>query len=218
MLEYAKRIALIAAVTASLAACGSQSNTGQPGADAPNPGVSQPANGGNGSPNAGSGNGSSASAPTTTIPGPNGATCGAFLSKPSAQQVIDSTRVFAGKFWDEHPELQKLNKMTREQYVDAYLNGSYMSQGAKSSIVDILNAAPADGPAHFGRYLCDTVYESSDDMRGMEIGGALPDATANLWAGLLVCQRLEIWSPTYDPNVMFVKNIDKMLCPQIPVR
>jgi hypothetical protein len=214
MLDYAKRIALIAAVTVSLAACGSQSNAGQPGAGTSNPGVNQPANGGNDNPNAGSGNSSDASAPTTNIPGPGGQNCGAYLSKPTAQQLTDSVKVAAGKLWDNQPVLHRL---TREQYVDSYMQG-FMSEGAKLSPIDILNAAPTDGPAHFGKYLCDTVYESSDDMRGMEIGGASPVAAINLWEGLTVCQKLEFWSPTYDNNVIFVKNIDKMLCPQIPVR
>jgi hypothetical protein len=144
------RVVLIAAMSASLAACGARSNNlGQPGASSPISAASQPS--------AAPGGNASTGPSTVNIPTPAGEECGAYLSKPSQAQWIDEIRTSVGEGWDSRPEV---HNVPRDQFVDmAVRNATDPYSGTSVSAASFFGPAPANGVVQFGKFLCSQADE-----------------------------------------------------------
>jgi hypothetical protein len=204
-----RRIALIAAMSASLAACGSQSDAGQPGTGTPNPGVSQPP-ASDGNPNPGPSTGGNPGATSSN------SACGIFSTKPSRDQYLDDQRKALGAAWDD-PKWGLQQGMTREDYINVGIGYDTDHGYGPLSKVEVLAAAPLLGPTQFGQFYCDMAKPSNWPNNQGPATEPYPSAELNM--GLEICERLSgdrSVQASSERELTLQKTAKQDLCPQLP--
>jgi hypothetical protein len=214
------RIALIAITSTSLAACGSPSGTsGDPGAVASSPGVSQPSTG--------SGGLSILSPSTTEMPMPGDpssrgtpgavqpeSTCGIYLKKPSRDEWLAEVRADASTDWDRLPDSSK-PMITRQDFVDEIVS-PLTDASVGPSTVDMFDAAPADKIADYGGIYCEAEKITYPQTEMLPAVRAKP--AENLIFGLNYCAELATVVRPADNQrrLKLQQGIHDTLCPQVP--